>query len=900
MLQVKNVFKQYKTGSLVQMALNDVSVNLRDNEFISILGPSGSGKTTLLNIIGGLDRYDQGDLIIDGISTQKYNDRAWDSYRNHTIGFVFQSYNLIPHQNVLANVELALTIGGVKKTERRKRAEEALREVGLEEHMHKKPNQLSGGQMQRVAIARALVNNPKILLADEPTGALDSETGIQVMEILKKVAEKRLVVMVTHNPELAEKYSTRIVKLRDGKIIDDSNPYIPEETITNQDIKSVTMGKSKMSFGTSLALSFNNLKTKKGRTILTAFAGSIGIIGIALILALSNGVNQYVVDLQKDTIASYPMTIEAVTYDYGTTDFSSMFTFQEDTADTPSIEVENGIKVGNKEHYWGSSEDWEPVTKKNNLKAFKEYIEKPDSEFKEYVGTGSVNYVYYTYFNTYTLNEKNKYINIGSSLDYETGELSEAYDGYSRCTELSRGTDDELISKKVKNSYHIIYGDWPKNENEAVLVTDFMGYLDPELLRQLGYITAEDYIKIWNSKPGDNLNLITEKLKSENLCGKTLKLLPQASRYQKNADGSFQFIDSTSDQLEKLIRNSDIELKIVGIVCVNEGESGSLFENSIAYSYKTTNKIIDATLATEVIKAQLADPDINILTGFRFEETDEKKISDAMRAEMKIFNDYIKANAYRSYIKIKKDEPSTSELIDYDDAAAAAAFDKWLENIDNKTLKEIYDKLEIKTTYEDNLANFGYVSYDQPDAIVIYPDTFEGKQGIKKLIEEYNAQASVNDEIKYQDFIEDITSQITEMINMISYVLIAFVAVSLIVSCIMIGIITHISVLERTKEIGILRALGASKANISEVFNAETFIIGMLAGVLGIAFASLLTIPMNMVISSFIQEGSLNASVPIHSALILIAISILITVIGGLIPANKASHKDPVIALRTE
>lgn len=904
MLQLKNISKQYKTGTLVQMALNDVSLNLRDNEFISILGASGSGKTTLLNIIGGLDRYDNGNMIIDGISTQKYNNRAWDAYRNHTIGFIFQSYNLIPHQTVLSNVEIALTIGGVKKGERRKRAEDALKEVGLEEHMHKKPNQLSGGQMQRVAIARAIINDPKIILADEPTGALDTETGIQVMEILKKIAKKRLVVMVTHNPELAQQYSTRIVKLRDGKIVDDTDPYVVEETSENEvddkkKLKNITTGKSKMSFATSLLLSFNNLRTKKGRTILTAFAGSIGIIGIALITALSTGANEYVEKMQRDTMISYPITIEAVSYDYNYESYDLLSAFSNSYSFDDKVDKSDDgkIKVGNDLYYNGdgSLDDYEPKMVKNNLGAFKKYIEDPANKFNEYLGTGSINLMYDTYFSSY-INNNGEYTTIDNYCYFDDDKkLVVSLSGYSYdLCEIPKGADNSILSQKVTDNYEVIYGSWPQNDDECVLVADNSGYIDTILLYKLGYITQQEAETLWAGENEKEVEKISQKLTNKKICGKEIYIVPQSLKYKKNAKGFFETIDeSKQNELKKTVEESKIKIKISGIVRGTNYNAKGLEDNCIAYTYKISNKIIDATTESAVIKAQLADKETDVTTGYKFNETDETKLAEKAKKDMSNLYFVEKSQAYTTYINKNTNA--------YDYVKLSNNFDEWLKTASNKEITDVYKKLNIQIPYEEKLKEIGFVSYDQPNRIVIYPSTFEGKQNIQKLIEEYNENAEEKNKIKYDDYIQDITSGITNMIDNVSYLLIAFVAISLVVSCIMIGIITHISVLERTKEIGILRALGASRANISQVFNAETFIIGLLSGTMGVGIAALLTFPINSIVTNLTEQGvNFHASVPIAAAVMLIAISILITVIGGLIPAKKASYKDPVIALRTE
>ena len=907
MLQIQHISKQYRTGSFVQLALNDVSLNLRDNEFISILGPSGSGKTTLLNIIGGLDRYDYGDLIIDGISTKKYKAKDWDAYRNHVIGFVFQSYNLIPHQTVLANVELALTIGGVSGKERRRRAEEALKEVGLEEHLHKKPNQLSGGQMQRVAIARALVNDPKILLADEPTGALDTETGIQVMEILKKVAEKRLVVMVTHNPDLAEKYSSRIVKLLDGRIVDDTNPYIIEEKAESpQEKKTVKFSRSKMSFLTSLSLSFNNLRTKLGRTVITSCASSIGIIGIAVILALSNGVNSYITKLQRDAIESYPITITAETYIWD----DNIDLYSDDNSDTDSKTANVQGKITASVIQTADDMYYEPTTKKNNLGAFKSFLEAPENETDQYIGTGAIISDYDTKFQAYTKDLNGNIVNTSSYLNLD-GTFSGSYDVYaSGFTELPKGRDNVTISKKTKDSYRLIYGNWPEKENECVIITDSNGRIDINVLCRLGFISVDDFLKM-TKEPSLADSAKLGAVSYEDICSKTFTILPSAYRYEKTAVGTYTYIDDTSEQIKTLLDKYGIDLKVTGILQPNDETTlsndimgmGSSDDNIVGYTYKLTNKIIDVTAKADIIKAQLTDKTLNVLTGLHFVEPDDAVKAEQYKKILKLLDDNKKIQLYASYLSSGGSTAAVGSENTNTSAPTADVFDRWLDTVPDKELIELYEYFNyIPENYEETLYEIGYVSYDEPCSITIYTDTFEGKQGIMELMDEYNASSEEKDNITYYDYIKEFTDEMMSMINTISYVLIAFVAVSLIVSCIMIGIITHISVLERTKEIGILRALGATKRNISQVFNAETFIIGLLSGIIGITFAALLCIPANIIIEQLqlVTDGNLIVSVPVIPAIILIIISTFITMIGGFVPALTASNKDPVVALRTE
>lgn len=841
MLQIKNISKQYKTGDLVQNALSDVSLNLRDNEFVSILGPSGSGKTTLLNIIGGLDRYDSGDLIINGISTKEYKDKDWDSYRNHTIGFVFQSYNLIPHQSVLANVELALTISGISKSERRKRAGEALKQVGLGDQLHKKPNQMSGGQMQRVAIARALVNNPDILLADEPTGALDTETSIQIMELLQEVAKDRLVVMVTHNPELAQQYSTRIVKLRDGKITDDSYPYEPDAEMQEKP-EHRSMGRAKMSFLTSLSLSFNNLRTKKGRTLLTSFAGSIGIIGIALILSLSSGVNEYISGIQKDTMTSYPITISSETVD-----MSSMMGAGGGMMGGGMTGGKTDPETKHEDGVYADYSDIEVVASsvvENNLTEFKQYLDNPDSEIHQYLGENGVAYTYNINFDVYSYDSDEKLVNSNTDTENITG--SESQSGFSggagnmgnmsmmmndsasssdeeNFSELMKGADGNTVSQVITDSYDVLYGTWPEEYNEVVLVLDENNSIDAGTLYQLGLITADEYIEIADQiENGEETG--ERSWNYEEISGHSFYMVPASERYIENSDGSFTYLEDDEQNYDELL-GSSVELKITGIVKPVEDAANASISTPVGYTSKLTDYVIERTNESEVVLAQEETPEINVLSDTEFEDG---------------------------------------------------------------------------TSYEENMEAFGKVSYDAPASISIYTDSFENKEAVSDCITEYNETAEEDNQITYTDYVELMTSSLTSIVDVISYVLIAFVAVSLIVSCIMIGIITHISVLERTKEIGILRAMGASKRNISQVFNAETFIIGCCAGLLGIGISLLLSIPINALLQNLIGAETLAMSLPVYYAVALVILSVVITIVGGLLPAKKAAKKDPVIALRTE
>jgi len=1006
MLQLSNIIKTYYTGEFKQNALNGVSMNFRENEFVSILGPSGSGKTTLLNIIGGLDRYTSGDLIINGVSTKDYKDADWDYYRNNSIGFVFQNYNLIPHQSVLSNVEMALTLAGVSKAERKARAEEVLDKVGLREHMHKRPNQLSGGQMQRVAIARALVNNPDILLADEPTGALDSETSKQVMDVLRDIAKDKLVIMVTHNAEIAERYSTRIIKLRDGAVIDDTDCCMASE-IT---VKPEKHKKISMSFGTALALSFNNLRTKKARTILTALAGSIGIIGIALILSLSNGVNDYILDVQRDALSSYPITIESSTIDTSAlTDTMLGGSSSSGNTDRDGIYVDyNDIE---------QSDLLESSIKENNLTAFKKYLDNPKSKINKYLGENGIVYGYDISYSVFSYDADGAFVDNESTIgdDSSSAMYEEMYgidssmlsmtgsSSGGNFSELMPGAGGSDISKALTDSYKVLAGNWPKAYNEVVLVLDGNNSLSTLQLYQLGFITEKQYTNAVNSiKEGKQAEEITFDYK--NALNHKYYMVPACDKYTKNEDGTYTLIGDSERNADKL-KASAIELKIVGVVKPEADAKNVSISTAIGYTSKLTDFVIKHTAASEVVKAQQASPETNVITGRPFVDTtkadkvadtiaylqklsEEDKVSvfsmlqyyDAEKAQeklsevqMKVFEEaqqtmmgdvgeslmnQISArvqtalgkamnDASAKYQKVMekfvseleaamKDEsgatpvpsipdvasifsnidlekymdastldvPGMEDILSsmtLDNSSIAQALDAWVaDDPSEKVLERLYDAYIGGNNYDANLKSFGYVSYDAPSYISIYADDFESKDKIAECIDDYNKKAKEDEQITYTDYVALLTDSVTTIVDSISYVLIAFVAISLIVSCIMIGIITHISVLERTREIGILRALGASKSNISQVFNAETFIVGCASGILGILLSLLLLLPINSIIHNVTDITAMSAKLPVLSALILIAISIVITVIGGLIPSIKAARKDPVAALRTE
>ena len=942
MLQIKEIRKKYITGELEQTALDGVSLSLRDNEFVAVLGPSGSGKTTLLNIVGGLDRYDEGDLIINSISTRKYKDRDWDSYRNHSIGFVFQSYNLIPHLSVLANVELALTISGIPAGERKRRAKDAMEKVGLGDQLHKKPNQMSGGQMQRVAIARALVNDPSILLADEPTGALDSATSVQVLDLLKKVAKDRLVIMVTHNAELAKQYATRIVRLRDGRVTDDSDPYGAEESPTLPIYKN--MGKAAMSFFTSLSLSFHNLRTKKGRTILTAFAGSIGIIGIALILSLSTGVNKYISDIQRDTMASYPITISAETVDLG-----SMMSMHGPPA--PGMQgALSGRSEGSSETLTGVYSDSSELASgeaiassimENDLTAFKKYLDDPNSEIHRYLGENGVVYAYDVRFNVYSYSPDGTLINTNADTDEAAGSSgfggmmpggaagvpsifggAASASGAENFEELMPGSGGEAVSQVITDSYETLYGRLPQSYDEVVLVLDEKNAVPTSALYQLGLITAAEYTDIIGKiRNGEDVGKMSWDYAE--ICAHTFHLVPASDSYIQNEDGTFAYIGDNLLYNNELMNNS-LELKVAGVIRPAPDAANAVISSPVAYTSALTDYVVDHTNHSAIVLAQENSPEVNVVTGMKFEAADDAaKIADA-KEYISGMNISDKASLYTMILYYSSSEGSAEDGeasgrqppsgTAYpagasgpagpgmtDEASMAAAMDAWLSGTpDEDFLLSIYDEYISGGSYEENMADFGKVSYDAPYSISLYADSFEDKDAIAESITNYNRTVGEDSRITYTDYVALLTSSITSIIDVISYVLIAFVAVSLVVSCIMIGIITHISVLERTKEIGILRALGASKRNISQVFNAETIIIGLCAGLLGVGISLLLLIPINAVIGILLGAVTLSAALPVSYAVMLILLSMAITVVGGLLPARNAAKKDPVIALRTE
>ena len=993
MLQLKNISKTYVAGEMKVAALSDVSVNFRESEFVAVLGQSGSGKTTLLNIIGGLDRYTSGQLIINGTPTDRYRDADWDTYRNHSIGFVFQSYNLIPHQTVLANVELALTLSGVSKSERRRRAAEALGKVGLSDQMMKKPSQLSGGQMQRVAIARAIVNEPDILLADEPTGALDSETSVQIMEILKEISRDRLIIMVTHNPDLAKKYATRTVHLKDGKITGDSDPYTddmipPSPAPTEKKTKKkkvkiehgVKKGKRSMSIFTALSLSVKNLGTKRGRTFMTSFAGSIGIIGIALIMALSNGIQLYINRVQEDTLSKYPITIQKET-----TDLSSVIsTLSESRSGSGEPKHELDAVYENRIMYDLMNSMVNIETSKNNLALFKKYLDREMDESTsttELYKIATVKYSYDLPMNVYTTDPDGKIIRSDySALLAEmmetigiSGSAASMYSSFGPMsmqsdvwTELLAGQNGELISDLLYEQYDVLEGRWPEKYDEIVVVVNSRNEISDVSLYALGLKTADELISVMNEYIDGNPN--EDEVHSwqyGELIGKTFRVVLSPDMYLPG-NGTYTDLTETDLGVETLYRTADTELKIVGIVRQNENAVAGMIGGTIGYTSALTRKIISDTLESPLMQAQLADETTDALTGQKFkdenakEPTEEEKkaavdeyiasLSDSEKAALYVdimsepSDEYVKTvldqfigNASREAIEAKLleqypqyekmiKEMDDETLIGYVKSSMAsqiksnysAQVKKTLGSVPEEQLAAMFDKTELKdaqyaaiyekmtaagisdSTYEDNLEKLGYVTLDDPSEINIYASTFADKDKIAEVITKYNDGVDENDKISYTDYVKLLMSSITTIIDVISYVLIAFVAISLVVSSIMIGIITYISVLERTKEIGILRSVGASKRDVSRVFNAETLTIGFFSGIIGIGATLLLCIPVNAIIRALSGISNIGAQLPVLGAVILVGISMLLTFIAGLIPSRLAADKDPVAALRTE
>lgn len=867
MLKLKNIKKTYVSGDEKVEALKGINIEFRKSEFVSILGQSGCGKTTLLNIIGGLDRYTSGDLIINGKSTKDFKDRDWDAYRNYSVGFVFQSYNLIGHQTVLSNVELALIISGVSRKERKQRAIKALEEVGLKEQIHKRPNQLSGGQMQRVAIARALVNNPDIILADEPTGALDTKTSVQVMEILKKISKDKLIIMVTHNPELAEKYSSRIIKILDGKITDDSDPIEHQKEEKKKDTKK---RRTSMKFLTALRLSLNNLMTKKGRTILTSFAGSIGIIGIALILAISTGVQNYINKVEEDTLSSYPITIEE-----STVDMSSLM---------QSMSGENTDNAENKEEEKVYSADImnDMITtlsnkkQNNNLKELKKYLDDGDNEITK--NSNSIKYGYDLNINLYRANTDNEIVRVNPSTvmnAFGMGDMIEAQNNSAMSSVFgsSMMTNTDICFEMLDNQqllesqYDLVKGNWPKQYNEVVLVLKEDGRIDDYTLYSLGLKDQSKLKDKWKAvENGEKLdeNQESTSYSYDDLLNLQFKLLLNSDYYQKQ-NGLWVNKEDDDNYLKEKINNAET-VKVVGIIKQNEQSAISTSVTSgIGYTKQLKEYVVEKSNDAQIVKEQKENKDVNVFSGLKFPTDEDTSSTENLTTEQ----------------RMAMSKLSSEEIAKMMEAYSA-----------NKD-----------ASYEKNLQKLGAVDIDTPTSISIYPKDFESKDKISGAIEEYNQKqrddGKEENTISYTDIVGTMMKSVSQIINTISYVLIAFVAISLIVSSIMIGIITYISVLERTKEIGILRAIGASKKDISRVFNAETLIIGLISGLIGIGITVLLTLPINSMIYA-VTGVKVVTAVPFKAGVVLVLISMFLTIIAGLIPAKIASKKDPVIALRTE
>ena len=1004
MLKLVGITKQYTLGGNTIDALRGVDLEFRENEFVSILGPSGCGKTTTLNIIGGLDRYTSGDLIINGRSTKDYKDGDWDAYRNHSIGFVFQSYNLISHQSVLANVELALTLAGVSKKERRRRAVEALEQVGLGDQLNKVPSQMSGGQMQRVAIARALINDPDILLADEPTGALDSETSVQVMELLKEVARDRLVIMVTHNPELAQQYSTRIVTLKDGRVTGDSNPYHSQEqapVLTGKQARAEK--KPSMSFLTALSLSLTNLRTKMGRTVLTAFAGSIGIIGIALILALSAGINDYINQVQEDTLSSYPLTIQAES-----TDMTAMMASLMGARHSQTGGGEGGANP-DPDRVYASTVMYDMMdsmlnaeVETNNLVAFKEYLDNGGGGIKD---MANIHYSYDFDFDIYTQDENGDIIKsdvmalmqdamaamYGGDYSSYFEQMGSMYSAMDVWEELLPGEDGQLIAPQVQADYELLYGGWPEDYDEVILFVDGNNEISDLMLYALGLMPHDDMEEAMVSmSKGETVEIGEMSWGYEELCSLGFKLILPAEYYQHDpATDTYTDMSATEAGMDFLYNSEDtgIRLKVSGIARPLEGGNGML-SGGIGYTSALTRFAIETTGETEILKTQLDDPDTDVIVNLPFpkdddvEPTEEEK-AEAVTEHLSTLTAQEKAAAYvdvmgqpsqeyvdmvveqqmagltrqaiedmiveqyademgvdgdtvRGYIADMDDDElfskveeaiaqsvreqyaqgiqdqlgamSQDQLAAMLDAAAdsdASPLPMPVEPLEPWRFVYLYDHYMPPTrsssTYEDNLDLLGYTRLDSPSAISIYATTFAQKDEIADLIQAYNDGVdNEEDEITYTDYVALLMSSITGIISGISYLLIAFVSISLVVSSIMIGIITNISVLERTKEIGILRAVGASKRDVSRVFNAETLIVGLAAGVLGILVSVAATFPINAIIHNLTGLDDLTAVLPAGAGAILVCISVALTVFAGLMPSRGAAKKDPVEALRSE
>lgn len=855
MLQCKNIIKDYVSGDEIVHALKGVSLSFREHEFVSILGQSGCGKTTFLNIIGGLDHYTSGDLIINGKSTKDYSDKDWDTYRNHQVGFVFQSYNLIMHQSVLSNVELALTLTGVHKEERRKRAIDALNKVGLSDQIHKKPTQMSGGQMQRVAIARAIVNNPDIILADEPTGALDSATSVQIMEILKEISKDKLVIMVTHNPQLADEYSSRIIRLKDGSLVSDSNPFNEQE----MNVDTSVLKRPDMSFKMACSLSLNNLMTKKARTFLTSFAGSIGIIGIALIMSLSHGMQSYIDQMENDTMASYPIEIQANSSDMSTL-MTTMMGMKKESKEHNDSKIYSRPYVEDVLESLSSS-------KKNNLSAFKSYIES--SKGKEFRKTAkAIEYDYNLNLQVYNENTDSGLVQVSPNGLLDKLGMSDMMSIQSQFMDSSAMTNDQVWlslpeSKKLRDDeYQLVEGKWPTNYNKVVLEVDENNEITDYALYSLGLLDQDELVKNYQKILNGEIDKISKtNLKSysvDDILNLKFRLVLNSDLYQK-VNGLW-INQSENESYMKDVVSKSPEIKVVGIIKPSESTVSQPTMGGVYYTKAMEEYVTSKTENAQIVKEQKENPNINIFTQTEFASGQKMSMSNLTNEQM-----------------MQLSSMSQEELMNY--------MNTYNEN--------------INATYDSNLTKLGVVDYSNPTKISLYASSFDGKEKLGDLITSYNKKQTKSNVITYNDFIGTMLSSVTSVVNIISYVLIAFVSVSLIVSSIMIGIITYISVLERTKEIGILRSIGASKKDITRVFNAETFIIGLISGVLGILITLVLNVPISVVVENMTGVSHI-AKLPVNGAVFLIFIDLVLTILAGLIPSKIASKKDPVEALRSE
>ena len=911
MLVLKNIVKDYVTGDTTVRALNDVSINFRENEFVSILGPSGCGKTTLLNIIGGLDKYTSGDLVINGKSTKAFSDEDWDTYRNHSIGFVFQSYNLIPHQSVLANVELALTLSGVSKKERRERAIAALEKVGLKEQIHKRPNQMSGGQMQRVAIARALINNPDILLADEPTGALDSETSVQVMELLKEIAKDKLIIMVTHNPDLASEYSSRIIRCMDGKVIDDSNPFEPaaedfENEKTKAEEEKAKGRKPSMSFATAFGLSMRNLGTKKGRTFLTAFAGSIGIIGIALVLALSNGIQNYVDKVQNDTLLAFPMSVEkeAVNTD-------NMMNAVMGMSESVLTLNHDRDKVYVNQMMTEMINTFVAQSSSNNIKSFKKYIDDNKETFDSLCN--DIQFKYSTPLNIYKADTSDGVVKVNpnTAMAEMAGNMLQGMEGFMNSSMMDAWIEIIGDNEVVERQYDIIYGRLPENKNEVILVVDGKNEINEMLLYALGIKDQKDLqSNIMGALSGTEVEETQESFTYEDICNMKFKLVFNCDYMVKDKKtGLWKDRSSNLAYVKKLVDNGP-EISIVGIVRPDENNVLSVGMGCIGYTTELMEYALEHTANSAVVKEQLKNPKKDVITGMEFVDLTVNDF-DLVDIDMKLIDmKYLDIGPFMSMagdVDLSEiDIMDMSSIFNFGDMTdlQKKLMEGYLNDEQVIALKQAYiDTVNAQCSYDNTMSILGYQPVDTPTSIYFYPKSFEAKDEVNAMINYYNTKVTEDGHPEYSisptDAIGVLLSSVTKIIDIVTYVLVVFVAISLVVSSIMIGIITYISVLERTKEIGILRAIGASKSDVSRVFNAETIIVGLAAGVIGILSTLLLEIPINLLLDYLTKTGA-AAQLPFNAAVILVCISIFLTFIAGLVPSSLAAKKDPVEALRTE